>query len=218
MIMCGVWGVLGTANDYRSRLLSYFSPQPDSVLPEPGFFSSLAYMMEGVVEPRIQRQSRPMMYRFAWRAWQSNPILGVGAGMHGQVSARFAHSGDGDADTEKRPSFNFRTQHSQAVHNDWLQLLEEYGAFGAVLFLPGYVFLMGLFSIFRRVERDDRRSLGYAATGRVVYPWVLGGGLALVFVSIHALSDFSLQIPAVGWLLGGLLAVPVARMLRHEGL
>ena len=212
-MLAGVWAVLGIDSAYRSRLLAYF-PEPEESVGD-GAQGAVIRIVQGVQNPLFYLHTRPRMYESAVLAWKSAPVFGVGAGMHGELSARFAHSGDGDPESGVRPSRNYRLQQSKAVHNDWLQLLEEYGALGFTLFMTGYVYVFGMLHLCRRIERDDRRSLDYEDTGNRAYGWVLGASFAVMYCSVHALSDFSLQIPAVGWLLASIVAIPVARVLRH---
>ena len=71
----------------------------------------------------------------AIRAWQAAPVWGVGAGMHQNIWPHVAASGDGDRGKGIWPTLVNDKFHSYEVHSDWIQLLEEYGLVGLILFL-----------------------------------------------------------------------------------
>lgn len=155
-----------------------------------------------VIIKGVRKTCRGRMYGGAIRAWQSNPIWGIGPGMHRNLWPRFAATNDGDRETGLWPTQTNHTFHSYEVHSDWLQLLEEYGIAGFILFLVPLVLL------FRRLLRMLRDRHGdFAAT--------LGALLALVCMSFHSLGDFNLQMPATTWILAAIIAIPLHRQDNH---
>lgn len=124
-----------------------------------------------------------------------DPLLGAGANMFDQLSLRYRGEG-----------FTAKPVHA---HNDWLQLLVEYGRAGLAL---GFAFFaLHVAAGWRNALRLAREmpvsgmlpqgtSLGLTA----------GSVAAVVAVGVHAVFDYSLHIPAVamlvalcfGWLAG----------------
>ena len=95
--------------------------------------------------------------------------------------------------------------HSYEVHSDWLQLLEEYGIVGFVLFL-----IPCLIWFFVIKEKLPDESQVYDDTG---YPPLfaapLAALLAFICMAFHSLGDFNLQMPATVWLLSAILTLPI---------
>jgi len=148
------------------------------------------------VVPIIKSNVRYNMYAGALRAWRDSPIIGIGPGMHQHLWFHYAASTDGDREKgiwPSRPNYDF---HSYEVHNDWIQLLEEYGLIGAILFLAA------LCSIVVVLLRGFRRA--------IAQPIVLGALLAITCMALHSLVDFNLQIPATTWLFAVIIAIPFA--------
>lgn len=157
---------------------------------------------------KIKRDCRPRMYAGAFRAWtgsKMNMFFGIGPGMHQHVWPHFGASGDGDKEEYKWPSVLNLDLHSYEVHSDWLQLLEEYGLIGFVLFLLAFLALYRrLLSInFRLAEAVKESSLSKSMD----YAVNLGTILVLTAAAFHSLGDFPLQIPAIGWYLGAILGI-----------
>lgn len=153
--------------------------------------------MAATVSDNFGCTSRGRMFGGALRAWRSNRVFGIGPGMHQNLWPHFAATADGDRNTGRWPSQPNRGFWSDFVHNDWLQLLEEYGIVGFILFLPP-VFI--LFYILLKAQATH-------------YAPALGGILSFVCMAFHSLGDFNLQMPATGWLFATILAIPVARSL-----
>lgn len=110
------------------------------------------------------------------------PIFGSGGGMFHQLSRRYRTPGEGG-----NPVY---------AHNDWLQLLVEYGAIG--LALGALFFLVHFFAGFRNALRlagglppsapwPQSTELGLAT----------GGIAALSAQTVHAVFDYNLHVPAV---------------------
>ena len=127
----------------------------------------------------------------ALRGWKLAPVFGVGPGMHQNIWPHIAASADGDRARRIWPRFLNNNFHSYEAHNDWAQLLEEYGAAGLVLFL------LGAGATWLRV----RRRMLHAE------PAAVAAGLAGIAMVVHSVGDFNLQIPATVWLLAAMAAV-----------
>lgn len=162
---------------------------------------------------RMLRTSRGRMVAGALRAWQSAPVFGIGPGMHQNRWPDFAPSNDGDREAGKRPTLINEYFHSYEVHSDWVQLLEEYGAVGFVLFLlPAG---MAFFQLQRGLRRESARwQRHHGRTPRESdHALVLGGLLLMVTMGVHSLGDFNLQMPATVWMFSALLAIALAATL-----
>jgi len=132
-----------------------------------------------------------------------DPWTGVGANMFDQLSMRYRDN-----------AFGGRPFHA---HNDWLQLLLEYGRVG--LALGAAAFAAHFFSGWRRALRLAREA---APTGWLPQDTSLGlviGALAaFAALGVQALFDFGLHVPALALLAAfcaGLLAS--ARGASHVG-
>ena len=158
---------------------------------------------------RLRQTCRGRMFGGAWRAWKTSPWVGVGSGMHQHLWPRFAATPDGDVARGRWPEMTNENFHSFEVHNDWLQLLEEYGLAGMILFLIPFSavalhLLRGLRSESRRWR--DAVSAPPQADG---FALTLAGLLALVAMAFHSLGDFNLQMPGTVWILSALLGLAV---------
>ena len=106
------------------------------------------------------------------------------------------------------PRFLNNEFHSYEAHNDWAQLLEEYGLIGVLLFLWA-AGVTGL-ALWRGWTWAAGSAIG---NDGVVLPAALlaGAGMAL-----HSVGDFNLQIPATTWLLAAMMALALAMMNDRE--
>lgn len=156
----------------------------------------------------VQQWDRYQMSAAALRAWHSAPWIGVGPGMHQNLWPHFAPSPDGDRATGRWPSTPNTHFHSFEAHNDWVQLLEEYGAIGLGLFL------LGIFAAATGLYRRWRRwacvlSAGTAPPSGMA--WLVPGALlAALAMGTHSFGDFNLQMPATTWVLGTLAGLAIA--------
>jgi len=164
---------------------------------------------------RAWREScRGRMYGAALRAWRTSPVWGIGPGMHQNLWPHFAATEDGDREGGVWPSMPNYDFHSYEVHSDWLQLLEEHGIAGMILFLPAVVacfafLLRGLRCESLLWEKSEWRGPGTGCCAAI-----LGSLLAGVAMAFHSLGDFNLQIPANTWLLSSVAACGVACACR----
>ncbi|MDP6630892.1 MAG: O-antigen ligase family protein [Kiritimatiellia bacterium] len=154
-----------------------------------------------------QRSSRWIMLSGAMRAWGDSPLLGIGPGMHQTVWPHVAASGDGDIEQGVWPTRLNNANYSYEVHNDWAQLLEEYGLIGLALFLVAAIglsvsFLQGL----RRVAYTTSDDSTFRNGGRTC-AMTLGAWIAMLALTFHSLGDFNLQMSATTWLLAATLGL-----------
>jgi O-antigen ligase len=168
---------------------------------------------------RLEPGDRYQMISAALRGWRMSPVAGIGAGMHQHYWPHNAASGDGDRASNRWPKHLNNTYHSYEAHSDWAQLLEEYGLAGFVLVLAatGALFILLARSLVAEGllwRRYGKR--GVACAGVDPYALPLAGMLALVAMSVHSLGDFNLQMPATGWCLAALVAIPLARVAPRE--
>ena len=197
--ICSVAAILAGAYfhrpDYAHRFVQYFG-----LSHKDGRFVS-----NGRTLDVLWQQDRPQMWAAAYRAWREHKWMGIGPGMHQNLWPHYAATPDGDRKTGRWPTFPNNTYHADMVHNDWLQLLEEYGAIGLLLFLIPATYLP--FAWMRQLYRAGAvaRAADGTPSGNMIP--VCGALLATVAMSFHSLGDFNLQIPATGWLFAGILAV-----------
>lgn len=156
---------------------------------------------------------RYQMTAAALRAWKSAPLFGVGPGMHANLWPHFAPSPDGNRTTGSWPSFPNNHYHSFEAHNDWAQLLEEYGVAGMILFLAGAGTTAA--ALFRRWRRQANDCIlhPHCSSPEWAIPGVL---LAGVVMTVHSFGDFNLQIPATTWQLGLLAGVAFGLSKRSQ--
>lgn len=91
----------------------------------------------------------------ALRAWESSPVFGIGPGQHSSRWGEFAATQDGTRVPYKAPRLRNDDYHLYQVHSDWIQLLEEYGIVGMVLFIiPMITVICGLVNAKRQAMKD----------------------------------------------------------------
>lgn len=129
----------------------------------------------------------------AIKIWQKEPVLGAGPGRFADEFRRF------------RPAqYNMQSE-PQRAHNDYLNMLADWGGLGGAL-VVGLLGVIG-FSLYRRfgdttspadAGRSNRRALAVALTA------------AWIYVLIHEGSDFHLYIPVNALVMATLCALVVA--------
>jgi len=211
--LCAAFGIAvllfaTTRNAYMDRFNSYFEWDETGGKP----LGETAREVVGT----LRRSTRGQLISTGVRMWKTAPVFGIGPGMHQNLWPHFAATTDGDRENYVWPSFTHR-RHSFEVHCDWVQLLEEYGAVGLVLFLvPCFAVLRLLHrTCFAASGRRIRRtSSGSANTRHAV---ILGGLLAFAALAVHSLGDFNLQIPANLWLFAALMSLAIANATGSRG-
>lgn len=169
-----------------------------------------------IVKRSLVSSCRGQMYAAALRAWREKPVFGVGPGMHQNLWPHYAPSPDGNRELGVWPAYPNNNFHSYEVHNDWLQLLEEYGIVGLLLFLLPFGAVLGVLSAGVRREVIERKRMDWHGTGNDHYAMIIGAILACTAMAFHSLGDFNLQMPATVWLMAVILAVPMAFILNNE--
>ncbi len=165
---------------------------------------------------RAQTTSRGMMIAGALRAWRTQPWWGIGPGMHQNLWPHFAASEDGDRRLGIWPSRPCNTFHSYEVHSDWVQLLEEYGVVGLVLFLLPAGILTGALLLGLRRERLRRMQNEWETVDGEDHAAMLTAWLSCVAMGFHSLGDFNLQIPATAWMLAAWVGLGLAQVMRQH--
>jgi O-antigen ligase len=152
----------------------------------------------GQHEVMTSAESRLMLWRAALQMWRDAPLAGVGPGL---FDYRFR---------EYRPE-NLQGRPDRA-HNDYLNLLADWGIIGGVIVLAG----VGLF--FRSVRetwphvRREENAFGSGQSNR--FAFFIGAVCALVALAVHSAVDFNLHIPANA-LAGVVLLALAAGNLRY---
>jgi len=173
-----------------------------------------AIEVRAAVIDRLAQTSRGRMISAAWRAWRTNEktrLWGIGPGMHQNIWPHIAATPDGDRKSGTWPTMPNYDFHSYWVHSDWMQLLEEYGLVGLLLFLiPTGTVLLFMLPKSRAMPHET-----VPATGSHLLS--LAGIMAWTAMAFHSLGDFNLQIPANAWLLAVLVALPLGQLHGRTG-
>ncbi len=147
----------------------------------------------GLVMIDASAGSRLLLWQAAGRMWADNPWFGVGPAHY---DYRFR---------EYRPEA--MQGRPDRVHNDYLNLLADWGTVGGVIVLAGLGFFVGwLKKTWPHVRREEN-DFGTGQSNRFAFFLGATGGLAAL--AVHSLMDFNLHVPAnalVGVTLLGLLA------------
>jgi O-antigen ligase len=132
--------------------------------------------------------NRLAYYRTTWDAIADRPLLGTGYGTYADAFKAYNHPATGTYFLDK-------------AHNTYLQLIMELGWPAAAALYAGLALL-----VFRSLQ-------GRVRQGRsAVYPAVLAA--CSVLVGVHAVVDFSMEIPANAATYALLLGVGCAQALR----
>jgi tetratricopeptide (TPR) repeat protein len=124
---------------------------------------------------------RLLLWRAALQQWQLNPLFGTGSGTYFYYGRMFRSS-----QMQGDPVY---------AHNDYLQLLAEYGVIGAALFL---LFLLAhLASGWRNFQRlGPRRVIVSLRLPSNSMALQMGALAAVAAYMVHSVVDFNLHIPA----------------------
>jgi hypothetical protein len=124
--------------------------------------------------------SRLRMWDAAERMWQDHLWWGVGPAHYDYRFREYR-----PADLQARPD---------RCHNDYLNLLVDWGLAGGVIVLAGIgLFLVGLFKTWPHVRREEN-AFGSGQSNRFAFFLGATGGLASL--AAHSVMDFNLHIPA----------------------
>jgi O-antigen ligase len=139
--------------------------------------------VEGTVGAgRVKLNSRSDMWTAAERMWLDHFWWGVGPAHY---DYRFRE---------------YRSERLQArpdrAHNDYLNLLADWGAAGGLIVLAGMAaFAAGLWETRRHVQRAER-DLGRRSGTSNRFAFFLGASAGLLALAVHSVFDFNLHIPA----------------------
>jgi O-antigen ligase len=199
VVLLATIGALLTHPGYIERFITYGGLHTAGQHEERSLVDDVVY--------KLQRTCRGRMFGGAWRAWKTAPWLGIGPGMHQHLWPQFAATADGDREQGVWPTLTNHDFHSYEVHSDWLQLLQESGIIGMLLFcLPLAAMIRALWRRIRR-EQIHWQEAGLSGNGDGGYAWVLCAWLALAAMGFHSLGDFNLQMPGTVWMLALLLGM-----------
>ena len=146
----------------------------------------------------VDAASRLQTWAGAAHMWEAHPWWGVGPG---QFDYRYR---------QYRPeALQVRPEHA---HNDYLELLDEFGLAGGLLVAVGaVVFIFGLKQSWPHVRRAESDFGNSMSTRYAIFLGALG---ALAALAAHSLVDFNLHVPANA-LVGTVILGLVASNLRH---
>jgi O-antigen ligase len=137
---------------------------------------------------------RAWIWKPALRMWSDHRWAGVGPG---QFDSRFP--------AYRTPTTPLSPQH---VHNEYLELLVEYGVAGAGIVGFGLVaFGYGLYRTSKHVERGSS-DLGVKQSNRTAF--FAGSVAGLAGLGVHCFFDFNLHIPAIAVTASVLLGILVS--------
>jgi O-antigen ligase len=166
------------------------------------------------VKSRLLASCRGQMISGALRAWKEKPLFGICPGMHQNLWPHFAASPDGDRERAIWPTFRNDGFHSYEVHSDWVQLVEEYGVFGLLLFMLPMGVVVGVLLAGLGMEAKAREKNEWRETGNDHVGILIGGLLACACMVFHSLGDFNLQMPATVWMFAAIVALSMAYVLN----
>jgi hypothetical protein len=137
--------------------------------------------------------SRFQMWAAAGKMWQEHPWWGVGPGLFDEHFREF----------RSEPI----QQDAQHAHNDYMELLADWGSVGAMIVFGGIgIFIFGLVKSWPHVRREEN-DFGTGMSSR--YALFLGAVSGLFALAVHSLIDFNLHVTAnalVGVTILGLVA------------
>lgn len=177
------------------------------------FGGSYVQRFRGYPWRQLEQSERVQMSAAALRGWREARVFGVGPGMHQNLWPHLAASADGDRATGRWPTYLNNNYHSFEAHDDWAQLLEEYGLAGLGLFLLAMGTVVGALLAVRR-HHMRRWSEGAPEAEPGADRMVLGALFALMAMALHSIGDFNLQIPGTVWLLAGITGLGLAAAAR----
>ncbi len=148
-----------------------------------------------IVGGRVDLDVRLVLWETAWHMWRDHPWLGVGPGHYDHRYRTYRPSA-----VQLQPDY---------AHNDYLNLLADWGLVGTAIVGLGLVALgVGIVKIWKHVRRSENE-FGLSLSNK--FAFVLGATTGLLALFIHALVDFNLQIPA-----NAILAVSLVALLSSH--
>lgn len=142
--------------------------------------------------------SRIDYWKPAVQMWKENPWTGVGPA---HFDVRFPKYRP--KEVQARPQY---------VHNDYLNLLADWGVLGAIMVVAFVVtFYVGALQAAKYLRRKTDSGEGKSNRAAIVF----GGGFGLLALLLHSVTDFNMQIPGTVICLLTILAV-VMTQLRYS--
>src|SRR5262249_4815947 len=129
-----------------------------------------AQTLTDVRNDQANRISRQWIWSDTWDMIREHPLTGAGMGAYETVYPMYSHS-------------NGRMIVAQS-HNDYLQIVADCGAVGAILLV---VFLVLLYRVMNRALRTEDRQVASVA---------LACSAGVIGILVHSLVDFNLQVPS----------------------
>jgi O-antigen ligase len=146
---------------------------------------TLAYMsrMEGTVSAgQVKLEFRRDMWTAAEQMWLQHFWWGVGPAHYDYRFREYRSER-----IQQRPD---------RVHNDYLNLLADWGATGGIIVLAGMAaFAAGWWETRRHVQRAER-DLGRRSGTSNRFAFFLGASAGLLALAVHSVVDFNLHVPA----------------------
>jgi O-antigen ligase len=166
------------------------------------FFVAHSDLVNGRFGSIAEQDLRPHLWQASVRALALDPVVGTGAGTYLVYGRQFR-----DASVQTDPVY---------AHNDYLQLLGEYGVVAGLLFL-GFliVHFLAIWKFVRcRLQTLQQKQKSLSSS----LGMVIGAAAGIVALAVHSVFDFNLQIPGnalfAAFLLG-ILANPGIRWPRN---
>ena len=167
------------------------------------FFVTHSDLVNGRLGSIVEQDLRPHLWQASVRAFALDPVLGTGAGTYLVYGRKFR-----DASVQTDPVY---------AHNDYLQLLTEYGVIAGLLlvgFLDTHFLTIWKFVRWRlRTLQQKEKSLSSSLA------LVIGSAAGIAALAVHSIFDFNLQIPGntlFAAFLFGVLANPGIRWPGHR--
>ena len=165
------------------------------------FFVTHSDLVSGRFGSIAEQDLRPHLWQASVRAFALDPVAGTGAGTYLIYGREFR-----DASVQTDPVY---------AHNDYLQLLAEYGVIAGLLFLgfliahfsAGWKFVRWRLATLQQKQKSLSSSLAL----------VTGAAAGIAALAVHSVFDFNLQIPGntlFAAFLFGILANPGIPRLR----
>lgn len=162
-----------------------------------GFMQYSGRMVQRRIEQAMQignrSENRLMIWPAAVKIWKTEPLWGVGPA---QFDTHFPAFRPAARAMQSRPVY---------VHNDWLNVLVDYGLAGLAI-VGAFWALLGGYTVY--VWRRLAGSGGFTALGSTRLVFALGCSISLAAVLAHVLVDFDFHVPA-----NALLAVVLMALL-----
>jgi O-antigen ligase len=193
MFACIAVMIIAVRSTQRSRLAPILVLAIAFVIVGLGLYSGIDGVLAryaNLLEPGYFEQDRIPIWRDAWKMVRIHPWFGQGAG-----SFQWAFPAHETTEPDRPAVF---------AHNDYLQIMAEYGVVGLVLV---FWLLIGCWRSARRnLKAEDPlvRGIGLAALG------------ALTAAAIQEITDYALFTPGIAAILVGIVALNERASRNHE--